>query len=41
MAITDLELKLLELAENLGVRVEDDHAHRLCPGDLGGWFPNE
>lgn len=41
MTITDLELKLLEHAERLGVRVEDDHAHRLRPGDLGGWFPSE
>lgn len=41
MTITDLELKLLEHAEHLGVRVEDDHAHRLLPGDHGGWFPNE
>ena len=41
MTITDLELKLLEHAEHLGVRVEDDNAHRLRPGDLGGWFPTE
>lgn len=41
MTITDLELKLLEHAERLGVRVEDDDAHRLRPGDLGGWFPTE
>lgn len=41
MTITDLELKLLEHAERLGVRVEDDRAHRLLPGDLGGWFPKE
>lgn len=41
MTITDLELKLLEHAERLGVRVEDDNAHRLRPGDLGGWFPTE
>ena len=41
MTITDLELKLLEHAERLGVRVEDDHAHRLRPGDHGGWFPQE
>ena len=41
MTITDLELKLLEHAERLGVRVEDDDAHRLRPGDLGGWFPAE
>ena len=41
MTITDLELKLLEHAEGLGVRVEDDDAHRLRPGDLGGWFPTE
>ena len=41
MTITDLELKLLEHAERLGVRVEDDHAHRLRPGDHGGWFPDE
>lgn len=41
MTITDLELKLLEHAEHLGVRVEDDKAHRLRPGDLGGWFPTE
>ena len=41
MTITDLELKLLEHAERLGVRVEDDRAHRLRPGDLGGWFPKE
>lgn len=39
--ITDLELKLLEHAEHLGVRVEDDHTGRLRPGDLGGWFPDE
>lgn len=41
MTITDLELKLLEHAERLGVRVEDDHGRRLRPGDLGGWFPKE
>ena len=41
MTITDLELKLARLAEDLDVRVEDDRAHRLRPGDLGGWFPNE
>lgn len=41
MTITDLELKLLEHAERLGVRVEDDRTHRLRPGDLGGWFPTE
>jgi len=41
MTITDLELKLLEHAERLGVRVEDDRARRLRPGDLGGWFPKE
>lgn len=41
MTITDLELKLAQLAEDLDVRVEDDRAHRLRPGDLGGWFPNE
>lgn len=39
--ITDLELKLLEHAERLGVRVEDDHTGRLRAGDLGGWFPDE
>lgn len=41
MTITDLELKLLEHAERLGVRVEDDRTRRLRPGDLGGWFPDE
>lgn len=41
MTITDLELKLLEHAERLGVRVEDDRRRRLRPGDLGGWFPDE
>lgn len=41
MTITDLELKLLEHAEHLGVLVEDDRAHRLRHGDLGGWFPTE
>lgn len=41
MTITDLELKLARLAEDLGVRVDDDRSHRLRPGDLGGWFPNE
>lgn len=41
MTITDLELKLLEHAERLGVRVEDDRAKRLRSGDLGGWFPTE
>lgn len=39
--ITDLELKLLERADRLGVRVEDDHTGRLHAGDLGGWFPDE
>lgn len=38
MTITDLELKLLQLAEDMGVRVEDDTGV-LRPGDLGGWFP--
>ena len=41
MTITDLELKLLEHAERLGVRVEDDRARRLRHGDHGGWFPQE
>lgn len=41
MTISDLELKLLEHAERLGVRVEDDRTHRLRCGDLGGWFPKE
>lgn len=40
MTITDLELKLAQLAEDMGVRVEDDRTHRLRPGDLGGWFPD-
>lgn len=40
MTITDLELKLLQLAEDMGVRVEDDTGV-LRPGDLGGWFPSE
>lgn len=38
--ITDLELKLLELADEMGVRVEEDHG-LLMPGDHGGWFPAE
>ena len=38
MTITDLELKLLQLAEDMDVRVEDDTGV-LRPGDLGGWFP--
>lgn len=38
MTITDLELKLLQLAEDMDVRVEDDTGI-LHPGDLGGWFP--
>lgn len=38
MTITDLELKLLQLAEDMDVWVEDDKGV-LCPGDLGGWFP--
>lgn len=40
MTITDLELKLLQLAEDMDVRVEDDTGV-LRPGDLGGWFPTE
>lgn len=38
MTITDLELKLLQLAEDMGVRVEDDRG-LLRLGDHGGWFP--
>ena len=41
MTITDLELKLARLAEDMGVRVEEDRANRLRPGDHGGWFPTE
>lgn len=40
MTITDLELKLLQLAEDMDVRVEDDTGV-LRPGDLGGWFPTQ
>lgn len=40
MTITDLELKLLQLAEDLGVRVEED-VGRLRPGDLGAWYPSQ
>ncbi|MEH0147430.1 ImmA/IrrE family metallo-endopeptidase [Corynebacterium sp. Q4381] len=41
MTITDLELKLLRLAEDLDVRVEDDIGQHLQRGHLGGWFPDE
>lgn len=40
MTITDLELKLLQLAEDMDVRVEDDSG-LLHSGDLGGWFPTQ
>ncbi|MCT1463373.1 ImmA/IrrE family metallo-endopeptidase [Corynebacterium sanguinis] len=33
------ELKLLQLAEEMNVTVEDDHLRWLRDGDLGGWFP--
>lgn len=36
-----LELKLLRLAEDLGVRVEDDIGQALAANHLGGWFPTE
>lgn len=36
----DLELKLLQLADELGVRVEDDTGH-LRAGDLGAWYPSQ
>lgn len=41
MTTMDLELKLLQIAEGIGVRVEDDTGHRLRGGHLGGWFPRE
>jgi len=36
----DQELKLLQLADDLGVRVEED-VGRLRPADMGGWFPDD
>lgn len=39
--IMGLELKLLRLAEDLKVRVEDDNEQKLASTHLGGWFPVE
>lgn len=36
----EMELKLLQLAEDLNVIVEDDRLGWLRNGDLGGWFPS-
>lgn len=36
----EMELKLLQLAEDMNVIVEDDRLGWLRDGDLGGWFPS-
>lgn len=38
---TDQELRVLRLAEQLGVAINDDTDNVLAPGDLGGWFPTQ
>lgn len=35
----EMELKILALAEQMGITVEEDRVGWLAPGDLGGWFP--
>lgn len=39
MMTSDQELRLLRLAEDMGIRVEDDVGGHLAPGHLGGWLP--
>lgn len=41
MMTSDQELRLLRLAEDMGVRVEDDVGGHLAPGHLGGWLPRQ
>lgn len=38
---SDQELRLLRIAEGMGIRVEDDVGGRLAPGHLGGWVPRK
>lgn len=39
--ITDQELRITRLAEQLGITIADDHYRALHPHDLGGWFPTQ
>lgn len=39
MTITEMELRILRLAEQLGVTIEDDRNGLLDRADLGGYFP--